>query len=659
MTFEHLTSRLDLDASSYVDEADDAAGASDDVAHSADTMSESLFDVDAAGVAAGGALAGLGTAAQSTLDSTRETREELSRVAQQTDLTEDEVTDLTTSLSDATLSHEEVTGAMREFQGLGAETEDEMREYVEAADTIADATGSSADAIAQDLAPQVRALDGDLDGLEENMDAFVMAAEESSLEIDDIGRNLGQLDFEPLREMGVESDEAALAMAEFADKTGLPPKQLRSEFRSAVEESDGDLQQFEENLGFTEGTLEDLTDGVEENAGIAEEQADAVGEQASTMDRLRARMDDAKLAAADYLGPLDAIAPAAQAAGVGLIGLSTVNVGAVAPSFATVAAAAAPVTAAVLGVAAAGALLYAAWERDIGGIQDRTKAGVGMITDSLDTLVDGIGWAIEIADYILTEWSPGATFQKKKESMLEPVNDVREAIPGSFDEATDLAMDIFTTWHPAGILWSKRDEIMDAAGDVRDGLEERVEEAVARGTDIFLDWHPAGIIYNKRDEIMDALPIPDEWKDRGKDLVGAFTEGVREQIPSAEDAIGSMADAADEYLPSSDADKGAFSRLTDAGAAVPETLAGAADTNMQSLESVMAEMPAPSPPADPAANGQTSGENSNQLTRGDIRDAFLMALEEVQLMTRLDIDDREFGRVVEDRAEVVFEEVNR
>ncbi|OVE83193.1 hypothetical protein B2G88_17450 [Natronolimnobius baerhuensis] len=577
-----------LDASSYVSEADDAADASEEVAGSTDTMSESLLDVEPAGIAAGGALAGLGTAAQGILDDTRETRESLDRTATTLGVTSDEARDLATSMSDATFPLDDVTESMDNLSGM-VETPERMEEVATAADNVADATDSSASSITENLAPSVNALDGNLDALVENQDAFTLAARDTNMSIEDIGSTLSRLDFDQLEEMGLQSQEVAGLMSEFADETGYSGRQLESNFNSAVEEADGDLEELQDELGLGEDALDNWNERVEDAEGVTDDHAAAVSDNVSTMDRLRARMDDARLAASGYLGPMEALAPAAQAAGIGLMALSTVNVGAVAPSFATVAAAAAPVTAVILGVAAAGALLYAAWERDIGGIQDKTEAGVDIIMGGLERFADGIEWATETADYYLTEWSPGDALESAKNSILGPINDVREGVPNAIDRATDAAMDTLTRWDPRTTVGEKRDEIMGA------------------------------------------LPGVSDARNAAEGFVGGFTDGIRDKIPDVRGAVSDMTDAAGDYLPSSDAERGTLSDLTDMGRALPETAADGVDDGESAFAGAVDGMVAPvGDTANVGNNAQGSEQDfEDALERTDRTDDLLDKLDQL------------------------------
>ena len=606
MTEYEFGGALNLDPSDYVSGADEAAQASDDVAVAADDMSESMWEIDAAGIAAGGALAGVGTAGQGILDDTRDMREQLGLAAETMGVTQEETEAMAQELSDATFPIEDATGAIDSLAQQGIDSEEDMLAVADAADEIADATGTSAESVADNLGPAITSLGDDIEDMPELADAFTLAVRDSNLETEDLAGVI-ERSSEELNEMGLGAEDAAGLISEYADETGKSGTRAARDFQSAINEADGDMDELIETTGLSEDVLEEWGDELEENEGIAEDHAQVAEDNASTMDHLRARFDDARLAAAGYLGPIDAIAPAAQTAAIGVMALSTVNTAALVPSFAAVTAAASGL---ILPIAAIGAAVTAAaviWERDLFDIQERTGNAVEYITGGLETLVEGVDWAIDTASYILFEWSPGETLSNTRDRMLEPIDDVREFIPSSIDEATDLAMDAFTRFHPAGILWDRRDEVMDAASDIRDGLERRVSDATDRTIEVFMEWHPAEIVYQKRDEILDALPIPDEWRERGEALVSSFVDGVRDMIPNAtgavEDLVGGLAD----YLPSSDAAVGPLSNLESRGGAIPETLAEGVRENSDELEDSIEEM------ASAAVQGLTLDDAEEQL----------------------------------------------
>ena len=435
-----LEGLLGLDASDYVSGADDATAASDDLVRSAGETSESLLDIDPAGIAAGGALAGVGTAMQSVLDETQELNETLGRTSVGMGLTTDETRDLATSLSDASFPVDDVVGSMDALAQIGVDTEEEMRSVAIAADNLADATGTSATQISEGLAPAVMAMDGDLSALEDDADAFTNAVRNTGLEMSDLSSTIERLDFTQMEEMGLSAADTAELIGKFGEESGFTGRQLRSNFGQAVEAADGDVNELVTELGLGEDAMASLADETAAGSSMTDQYANAANESLTTMDTLRSSFADIRLEASGMLGPLDAATPAMQGLGIAAIALSTINFGAVIPSIAGVVAAATPLLPILLPIAAvlggmgvawpkgwidpvetatwvaesAGDMIgwltgrlgdatdavmrfyppiraaREVWDRNLFGIQDTTSNALGVVGDTIDWLVDKI-----------------------------------------------------------------------------------------------------------------------------------------------------------------------------------------------------------------------------------------------------------------------------
>ena len=195
--------------------------------------------------------------------------------------------------------------------------------------------------------------------------------------------------------MGLSTDETATLMGEFAEETGLSGRELRREFSSELEDADGDLAAFADSTGLNIDSQADLQAALEDSQGATDSYSDAVSENTTLMDELRVGVSDATLQFADMLGPVSAAAPALQALGVAAITLSTINFSAVVPSLAAVSAAAAPITAVVLGLAAAAGILWKAWESNFLNIQGVTQDVLGALGEGFSWLRETVGDAID------------------------------------------------------------------------------------------------------------------------------------------------------------------------------------------------------------------------------------------------------------------------
>jgi len=429
-----LEGLLGLDASDYVSGVGDATNASEGLVQSTNATSESLFDVDPAGIAAGAALVGLGTAMQSLLDETQELNETLGRTSVGMGLTTDETRDLATSMSDASFPIDDVVGAMDALAQIGVDTEEEMRAVALAADNLADATGSSATEISQQLAPAVKALDGDLSALTDDTDAFTNAVRNTGLEMSDVASTIERLDFSQIQEMGLSAADTAEIIGRFGEESGFTGRQLRSNFGQAVEAADGDLEALVSELGLGEEAMASLADETSAGTSMTDEYANAANESLTTMDSLRSSFADIRLQASGMLGPLDAAAPAVQGLGIAAIALSTINFGAVIPSLAGVVAAALPLLPVLLPIAALVAGFGALWHK--GWIDP-----VETVTWLADEAGQGIEWLTGrlagARDAVMRFWPPIRLAREVWDRNLFGIQDTTETVVGGISSTID------------------------------------------------------------------------------------------------------------------------------------------------------------------------------------------------------------------------------
>lgn len=461
-SFEELASQLTLDASDYTGELDDAAAATEDFSAETDEAADSLIDLDSAGVAAGAGFAAAGTAAQSALDSTQPLRESLGRTATTMGTTSEEANELARSMSNATFPVEDVTGAMDSLATQGVDSEEQMREVATAADRLADATGTTATSVAEEAGPALRAMGSDIDELSEHMDTFTAIARNTTQDVESFSNMVTRAGPE-LQEMGMGVEDTAAVMLALEER-GLSGRQAIREFRQAAREAEGDQAAFRDELGLSEDELAEYNETLTDAEGITVEHAEAANESLSTWDEIRAAWDDAKLAAGEMLGPVDAIAPAMQAAGGAAIAWSTINFSALVPSLGAVAAA---VSAAALPLTAISAVvvgLAAAWETNFLGIQQITEDVIDVLAYNFDFLRDAVQGAVE--------WVIDAVAK-----IPEAIGGVIDAIPGidSEDVLGDFDADEITdSLFPP----EPGEEAKETGEEMGEGLAEGVESGM-------------------------------------------------------------------------------------------------------------------------------------------------------------------------------------
>jgi phage-related protein len=381
----NLGGALELDASDFVDNANEAADASNEFDDAAENTQDTLFEFDAAGAAASGGIAAAGGAMQQTLDSTQKWRESLGRTATSTELTRDETEELAASMSNATFPMGDAVGTMDELARQGVTTKDELREVSTAADMVADATDSSAQSIASSAGPALNAMGEDVSDLNEHMDTFTFIARNTTMDVEGFSKTVRKVGPE-IEEMGLSVDDTAAILAALEEK-GMDSRTAMREFRQATNEAEGDQDKLMNSLGLSNDELEAQQQALADAEGTTRKHAEAANDSLTTMDRLRARFDDVKLAAGGLLGPIDALAPVMMAAGSAGMFLSTVNVSAVVPSLGAVTGAMGALMTTILPLVAIAGVLAAAWKTDFLGIQGIVDDVVGSVTGDLDDVV--------------------------------------------------------------------------------------------------------------------------------------------------------------------------------------------------------------------------------------------------------------------------------
>jgi hypothetical protein len=467
MAFEELTGVLELDANGYESGVDSAVGSSEELVDATAGVEDQLFALDSAGVAAGAGLAAVGSAMTAATERSKEWRESLGRTSTSMGMTREETQNLARDISNATFPMDDATATMDALAQQGVTTQDEMEDVAAAADMVADATGATAQSVAENAGPALAAMGEDVSELEEHMDTFTFVARNTTMSVDDFSRMVRRIGPE-IQEMGMGVEDTAAIMSALEEQ-GMDSRTAMREFRQAANDADGDQQALIDTLGLSEEAIAEQEGALAEAEGTTEEHAAAANESVSTMDRLSQAFDEATLAAGGVLEPVEAAGPALMAMGGAMTTVSAINWAAV-PSFAAVSAAAAPFLPILLGVAAGAAALYGAWETNFLGVQNITE-------DVLDALGAGFDWLKGVID-------DGVTFAIEMIMTLpDALGRAIDAIPGVDSEDvigqvdTDSITDSLFPPEPG-------EEGEDAGEAMGEGASEGAQEASIQGHDI-------------------------------------------------------------------------------------------------------------------------------------------------------------------------------
>lgn len=324
------------------DEARDAAGettaafdgVADEIQGSLDGISfERIADGirDNLGKIAIGA-AGASAGAEGLARSQQDLRFATQRLEGATGLTGGEINEMARSLSDATFPLDDVLELLEIGRQRGLEGADALAEYASFWDMVGDATGENGVALGE-AGIALAALGIELGDEQEALDAFGFIAQETT---GDVGEFLTFIERTgpELRDLGLDIDQTAGLLGAMEKELGMSGRMARQEFRTAVNEADGDLGEMLETLGLTEEQFETYTAQVAGSSEVIERNAEAFADTRTPMQNIQSQLSDLMFrfpAVTDAAGlmaaPLAAIGPAAAGLTHGVKALSMAKVG--------------------------------------------------------------------------------------------------------------------------------------------------------------------------------------------------------------------------------------------------------------------------------------------------------------------------------------------
>lgn len=539
----------DADFSGLVGDAEDAAGeivaAFDGVGAEIEAELESAsgaFDglagalgsvQGALGTAAGGA--GLEGFARAQAPLTEQSR----RLAESLGTTEDEIRDLASASANVTRPLDQVLNTMEIGRQQGIQNTEQLMDFVAAWDTVGDATGESADALAE--SSKVLAA-FNIDDPKEAFTAFGFIQEETTTGVgeflDSVQRVLPELGT-----LDLSIDEAAATMGILEREMGLTGRVARRELQGAVREADGDMNVFLDTLGITAEQFEEYNQLVGDSSGVIERNADIYGDAFTPLQRFQSGME--RLAfrfsgVADVAGlvaaPLGALGPmmfganqASQLLAGGLGGKLVGGLKAAAGGFKALGMAILtnPLFLIIAAVIAVVAILW--YFRDeimaaIGAAWDWLKESTSAVWEWLKGLWSGLVDLVSGAWQAVVDWLRG----------------LPERIIGAMQAGFQAVWNWLTEWHPLAILYRL---ITGGEGQVVDAIRGFVGRAVEwfvdlkdRAIEAFVGLVTGAVewVANLHQQVIEGVTAMVsavlEWV---ADLATRFVEGVKDLVNRA------------------------------------------------------------------------------------------------------------------------------
>ena len=388
------------------------------------------------------------------------------KLANATGFAEDEIRGMATSLSNATFPLDSALQLMTLGAQQGLESAEALKQYATFWDTVGDATGLSAEALAKSGAA-LAAVGIEVGNESELLGAFGLVTQESTSTVQEFLDGIAKLAPE-MSAMGISVDEAAVIMTAMERELGLTARTARTEFKEALEQSETGLSGVLEQLGLSETQLATYRGKLAESTGVIQDNADAHASTKTVLDKLKSSMNDVIFAnggfieKASMLAPIFMVAGPAMAASSTIMGFMTPIVGLLSGAFGALSISMGPITLIVLGIAAAitaGIVIWKNWDKIINGlkatlnilkatfklvfdfIKDKVTMVFGKITDLYNSK---LGWLLPAGPlikailFLKRNWQEiweaiKSTFKTVTDSLISPFQTVKTTILGIWD----------------------------------------------------------------------------------------------------------------------------------------------------------------------------------------------------------------------------------
>ena len=343
--------------------------------------------------AMGAGIEGLAKSQQGLTESSR-------KLANATGLSEQEIRGMATSLSNATFPLDSALQLMTLGAQQGLESADALKQYAAFWDTVGDATGLSAEALAKSGAA-LAAVGIEVGNESELLGAFGLITQESTSTVQEFLDGISKLAPE-MSAMGLSVDEAAVIMTTMERELGLTARTARTEFKEALEKSETGLAGVLEQLGLNESQLATYRTKLEESTGVIQDNADAHASTKTVMDKFKSTLADLAFANGALIEKASLLAPILMATGPvvagfsGIMGLLNGITLTTTFSFMGLNVAMLPLTAIIVGIGlaiAAGILIWKNWDTIINALKktlDVLKATFNTVFNFIKEIVSRV-----------------------------------------------------------------------------------------------------------------------------------------------------------------------------------------------------------------------------------------------------------------------------
>jgi len=263
--------------------------------------------------AAGIAMTAMGAGGLKLAADSRKINAELAQTAITLGVTTKEMRNLTLATTNVTFPISSVTATFDLLTRAGVRNTDEMKASAMAFDTLGDATGASAEAVADILIPAMKNFGEQLPKNSADLDKFTWLAKNTTIELSEFGSVMSYVSAYG-QDLDLTSTDLIATLAALEAK-GISGSAATKLFRTAITQATSEGKSLNEVLGLSQEEIDVFTTKMGDATGITDQYAEAANTQFGLMDKIKQKFSELTLVAGSYLEPLEPILGAMSALG--------------------------------------------------------------------------------------------------------------------------------------------------------------------------------------------------------------------------------------------------------------------------------------------------------------------------------------------------------
>jgi len=270
---------------------------------------------------AGAAMTAIGAAGLKLVDSARKINAQLGSTAITIGATTKEMRGMVLEISNVTFGIESVTKTFDILARAGVKSQEELKASATAFDALADATGSSAEIVAEQLLPAFKNLGVQIPQNADDLDAFTWLVKNTTVNLSDFSQAM--LYVAAYGEgLNLTIDQMVSIMAALEAK-GITGAAVTRVFRTAINQAASGAMTLNEALGLTQDEIDAFSGDLQDATGLTQEHADAMNEQYGIMDKLKFLWSKLSFVLGSVLTPLEPLFAVMTAMGPVMMFMST------------------------------------------------------------------------------------------------------------------------------------------------------------------------------------------------------------------------------------------------------------------------------------------------------------------------------------------------